>query len=177
MIKNKSRVNQCGQIREWRSGAKTTHRRTRRGLVGCAPPRRGDRRRGRRRTWTHALSSFRQRGRLQLLIPLIWQPWRVYSSEDRFDGIFCLFDSRLFWAGGGLWWTRLRRSQDVCLKLGRKMKHTGVQFGLRDSQILADVLQREWVRIRPWQSWRYFRLRWRRLRQCRRALYLASLLR
>ena len=32
---------------------------------------------------------FRQRGRLQLLITLIWQPWRIYSSEDRFDGLRC----------------------------------------------------------------------------------------
>ena len=85
MIKNKSSVNQCSQIRGKRSGANTTHRRSRLGLVGCARPRRGDRCRGRRRTWTLALSSFRQRGRLQLLIPPIWQPWCVYSTEDRFD--------------------------------------------------------------------------------------------
>ena len=85
MIKNKSSVNQCGQIRAWRSGANTTHRRSRQIRVGCARPRLGDRRRRRRRTWTLALSSFRQRGRLQLLIPPIWQHWGVYSSEDRFD--------------------------------------------------------------------------------------------
>ena len=177
MIKNKSSVNQCGQIRGWKSCAKTTHRRTRRGRVGCAHPRRGDRRRGCRRTWTHSLSSIRQRGWPQLLISPIWQFWRVYSSEDRFNGLLCWFDPRLLWAGGGFTWTRHRRSQDVCLKLGRRMKHTGVQFCLWDFQILADLLQREWLRIRPWLSWRYSRMRWRQLRHCRRALHLPSLLR
>ena len=58
------------------------------------------------------------------------------------------FDPRLLWAGGGFACTRLRRSQDVYLKLSREMKFTGVQFRLRDSQIIADLLQREWVRIR-----------------------------
>ena len=55
MINNKIRVNQCGQIRGRRSGARTTQRRTRRGRVGCARPASGDRRLGRGRTWTLAL--------------------------------------------------------------------------------------------------------------------------
>ena len=75
--------------------------------------------------------------------PCILQPWRVYSSEDRFDCLLCRFDPRLLWVGGGFAWSRLRRSQDVCLKLDRRTKHKGVQLRLRDFQILADLLQRE----------------------------------
>ena len=45
-----------------------------------------------------------------------------------------------------------------------RLRHTGVQLRLRDSLILADLLQRERVCIRPAQRWRSSKLRWRRLR-------------
>ena len=99
---------------------------------------------------------------------------RLFVRESVF-GLLCWFDRRFLWAGGCFASSRLRRLQNVRLKLGRKMRHTGVQHRLRDFQILADLLQRDWVCIRQAQSLRYSRLRWRRLRQCPRALYLPSL--
>ena len=120
MIKNKSRVNQCGQIRGGRSGATTTHHRTRRGCFGCPRPRRGGYCRAYRQTWTRAWASFRQSGKLQLLIPFIWQPWRVDSSEDQFDG-------RLLWRDPGFFGKRRLCVPVTSAFFGRLLK-TGPEF-------------------------------------------------
>ena len=52
MIKNKSRVNYWGKIREGLNGSTSTYNLTRWGCVGCARSRRGDSRRAHRQTWT-----------------------------------------------------------------------------------------------------------------------------
>ena len=74
---------------------------------------------------------------------------------------YCLFVNLIcvFWAGDGFAWSRYRRFQNVRLKLGRKIRQKMGQLRLRDSRILADLLQRVWIRIRLAQSLQYSRLR------------------
>ena len=71
-----------------------------------------------------ALASIRFREKLQLLIQTIGQRWRVFSSEDRFDGRLLWFNLRFLWAGGNFAWSRLRRLQHVCWILDRSLRHT-----------------------------------------------------
>ena len=71
----------------------------------------------------------------------VWRPLLIWSS--------------LFVADGGFEWSRPWRLQHVRLILGRSLRHIGVQLRLRDSQILADLLQLVWVRIRPAESLRF----------------------
>ena len=91
MIKNIKGVNEWGQISGRRRSTCTTHYRIRQGLVGCTCLRRGDSRRGRCRTCARYWAFYRTSVRLQLLIPPIWQLWRVLSSEDQRNSRFLRF--------------------------------------------------------------------------------------
>lgn len=64
----------------------------------------------------------------------------------------------------------------VCVKQGRIQRRNRVQLRLRNSQIIANLLQRKRFCIRPGDSLRHCKLRWLQLRQYPWEFYLPSLL-
>ena len=78
----------------------------------------------------------------------VFIPPRIDLTVAFFDLIRVFFEQTATFRG------RDWRLQDVRYKLNTSLRHTKGQLRLWDSKILANLLQRQWVRIRLAQRWR-----------------------
>ena len=159
MIKNPSWVNQYHHLRGWSSRARTSNRRTRRGRVGCARIRRGDRRRGRRRTWTHSFFLSVRASGCSLL-------YRPFGNNNEFIrpriGLTAMVDLiRVFF--GQMTAVRKRYSGGLITFAWNWAGGWSIQGSSSVSEIpkSLQMCTSVCVCIRPWQSWWYSMLRGR----------------
>ena len=124
------------------SGAGTTNYQTRKSRLGCGRLRRVDSHRRPCRTSVFEFHFFKRRKLQQLLLPPIWQPWRVCSFENQRDCrlLFPFLIAFFLWVIDVFAWSPVWRAQFVRLKLSRMLRRHRVLFRFQDSQILGNLL-------------------------------------